>query len=94
MDHMATTPLNDDVPEDSGELVTRRLLDIPQAARVLSVPESWLQIKATAKQIPHTRIGKHVRFSLKHLDQIIADGEVAAEAVVKPKPRTARRTRL
>jgi excisionase family DNA binding protein len=90
MDHMTTTPLN----EDQDELAARRLLDVDQAAEVLNVPASWLQVKAAARAIPHTRIGKHLRFSLKHLDQIIASGEVAAEEVVKPRPRTARRTRL
>lgn len=90
---MTTTPLNED-QDERDDLASRRLLDIPQAARVLNVPESWLQVKATAREIPHTRIGKHVRFSLKHLDDIIAQGEVATEAVVKPQPRTARRTKL
>lgn len=90
MDHMTTIPLN----EDQDDLSSRRLLDIPQAARVLSVPESWLQVKATAKEIPHTRIGKHIRFSLKHLDWIIEHGEVAIGAPVKAQPRTARRTKL
>lgn len=90
MERMTTTALND----DQDELVSRRLLDIDQAAEVLNVPASWLQVKATKKEIPHTRIGKHVRFSLKHLDAIIGSGEVTVEDVVKPPPRTARRTRL
>lgn len=51
------------------------LLTIPQAAAVLRVPEGWLRKKVTAGAVPHTRLGKHVRFSTDHLRQIVKAGE-------------------
>ncbi|GAA4943123.1 hypothetical protein GCM10023224_27220 [Streptomonospora halophila] len=46
------------------------LLTIPQAARRLNVPESWLRDKVTTRKVPHRRLGKHVRFGEDDLDQI------------------------
>jgi excisionase family DNA binding protein len=43
------------------------LLTIDQAAIALAVPRSWLRDKVTARQVPHTRLGRHVRFSEEHL---------------------------
>lgn len=34
-----------------------------QAAEELNIPVSWLQAKAAARQIPHHRYGRHVRFT-------------------------------
>lgn len=45
-----------------------------EAAALLKVPESWLRKKATARQVPFTFIGKHLRFSASDLEQIIRDG--------------------
>ncbi len=39
-----------------------RLYSISEAADVLSVPFTWLRDKVTAGQVPHTRLGRHVRF--------------------------------
>ncbi len=54
------------------------LLTIAQAADALNVPRSWLRDKVTARQVPHARLGRHVRFSHEHLRQIIADSEEPA----------------
>ncbi|MFD6096549.1 helix-turn-helix domain-containing protein [Nocardiopsis flavescens] len=45
-----------------------------EAAALLKVPESWLRKKATARQVPCTFLGKHLRFSAQDLEQIIRDG--------------------
>lgn len=72
-----------------------RLLDIAAAAEVLNVPYGWLQVRVTKRLVPHTRLGKHVRFTREHLAQIIADGEQSAQtAHVAPPRQTARRTKL
>lgn len=55
--------------------VRPRLLTIAEAAVVLNVPFTWLRDKVTAREVPHTRLGRHVRFTAEHLDQIIRDGE-------------------
>jgi excisionase family DNA binding protein len=51
------------------------LLNIEQAAAYLNVPKTWVRDKVTAGEIPHTRIGKHVRFTEEHLKRIIKQGE-------------------
>lgn len=48
---------------------------IAEAARLLRVPEGWLRKKVTAGAVPHTRLGKHVRFTADHLRRIVAAGE-------------------
>jgi excisionase family DNA binding protein len=56
----------------------RSLLTIAETADALNVPYNWLRVKVTERKVPHTRIGKHVRFTEQHLLQIIASGEIAA----------------
>lgn len=41
-----------------------------QAAQELNLPVSWLQKKVAARQIPHTRYGRHVRFTENDLTAI------------------------
>jgi excisionase family DNA binding protein len=54
------------------------LYTIPEAAAILRVPEGWLRKKVTAGLVPHSRLGKHVRFSDEHLRQIVVNGSVEA----------------
>lgn len=63
------------------------LRTIPEAAEWLGVHESWLRRAVSARAVPHTRLGKHVRFSQAHLDQIVAAGEQQV-----PTPLRRRRT--
>jgi excisionase family DNA binding protein len=67
------------------------LLTIEEAAVALAVPRSWLRDKVTARQVPHTRLGRHVRFSQEHLRQIIGMGEEVAD--IGPVPTGGRRRR-
>jgi excisionase family DNA binding protein len=45
-----------------------------QAADLLQVPVSWLRKKASARAVPCTFIGKHLRFSHADITAIIAAG--------------------
>lgn len=45
-----------------------------QAAELLQVTATWLRKKATARAIPCTFIGKHLRFSPADLTAIITAG--------------------
>lgn len=66
-------------PDNDGHgEVPERLLTIPEAARVLAVPESWLRERVRLRRVPHRRLGKHVRFSTADLEQIV---ERAAQQV-------------
>lgn len=75
--------------------VTVELFTIPEAAEALRVPEGWLRKKVTAGSVPHTRLGKHVRFTTEHLRQIVVAGAVepatgAAVAAHGVSPRARR----
>lgn len=55
--------------------MTARLMTIAEAADQLNVPFTWLRDKVSARAVPHTRIGRHVRFTEEHVQAIIAGGE-------------------
>jgi len=60
-----------------------------EAARLLSVRESWLRRRATARAVPCTFVGKHLRFS--HAD-VVAIAQAGARRP-GPPPRPGRATR-
>jgi excisionase family DNA binding protein len=66
------------------ESVAVELFTIPEAAETLRVPEGWLRKKVTAGSVPHTRLGKHVRFTADHLRQIVAAGDFEPIATSMP----------
>jgi excisionase family DNA binding protein len=57
------------------------LRDIEAAALWLGIPKKTLQAYVTARAVPFTKVGKHVRFSQEHLDAIVAAGY---QPVVQP----------
>lgn len=60
-----------------------------EAAQLLSVRESWLRRRATARAVPCTFVGKHLRFS--HAD-VVAIAQAGARRP-GPPPRPGRATR-
>ncbi|GAA4227933.1 hypothetical protein GCM10022254_16840 [Actinomadura meridiana] len=62
-----------------------RLYTPAEAAAMLQVRESWLRKKASARTVPCTFIGKHLRFSEQDIDAIIAAG--AKQPVVRRRDR-------
>lgn len=70
------------------------LLTTDEAAAYLNVPARWVADAARQRRIRCTRIGKHVRFRLEHLEELIAAGEQPATAPVIPLGRGRRRSRL
>jgi hypothetical protein len=46
-----------------------------EAAGILKVRESWLKTKASARLIPCTFVGKHLRFSDGDIAEIMRAGE-------------------
>src|SRR5688500_17894944 len=65
-------PLSPNLPKQRND---ERLLHTPaQAARVLSVRESWLRRMAGRGDIPCTFLGKHLRFSDADLRSIVHRG--------------------
>ena len=68
--------------EETEDAQPKRLLTIPEAARVLAVPESWLRERVRLRRVAHRRLGKHVRFSASDLEAIV-DG--AAQHTLTPR---------
>lgn len=80
-----------ELPEQGDGL---RLLHTPaQAARALSVRESWLRRMAGRREIPCTLLGKHLRFSDADLLVIVRDGARAARGDAGAAPRSSSRPR-
>lgn len=69
------------------------LLTIDEAAAVLHVPRSWLRDRVSARLVPHTRLGRHVRFTPEHMSQIIAGGEESPRSTPVPTGGGRRRRR-
>ncbi len=51
-----------------------QLFTVTETAEILKIPESWLKAKATARVIPCTFVGKHLRFSDQDISEIINAG--------------------
>lgn len=62
------------------------LMDYTAAAQWLGVPKSWLEREVQAGRAPHTRLGKHVRFTRYHLDQLVTSNERGVKVVAPPAP--------
>jgi excisionase family DNA binding protein len=63
-----------------------QLHTVAEAARILKVRESWLKTKASARLIPCTFVGKHLRFSDDDIAQIMKAGECQP---IQPRERRA-----
>ncbi len=57
------------------------LYTIVEAAELLRVTEGWLRKRVSAHAVPHTRLGKHVRFTAEQLREITARGELQPVSV-------------
>ena len=51
------------------------LLTIAEAAEYLHVPERWVQEAVRQRRVRCTRLGKHLRFRIEHLDELVTAGE-------------------
>ena len=63
--------------------VAAQLFTISEASVLLHVPEGWLRKKVSAQSVPHTRLGKHVRFTHDHLQRIVGAGERSTAAAAE-----------
>lgn len=60
-----------------------------EAANILNVRESWLRTKASARLVPCTFVGKHLRFSDDDIAEIMRAG--AREPVTARERRSGRK---
>lgn len=54
--------------------MSNNLHTVTEAADILKVRESWLRTKASARLIPCTFVGKHLRFSDNDIAEIMKAG--------------------
>lgn len=63
---------------------------VAEAADILKVKESWLRTKASARLIPCTFVGKHLRFSDDDISEIMRAG--ARQPITSRAQNVRRRT--
>lgn len=68
-----------------------RLLTIQEAADYLNVSVRWVQDAVQQRRIRCTRIGKHVRFTVEHLAELIEAGEQPVSQPLHPVNASPRR---
>ena len=73
---------------------SRPLLTIDEAAEYLNVPARWVADAVRQRRVCCTRIGKHVRFRLEHLEELVAAGEQPVTSDVIPIQRNRTRSKL
>ena len=66
--------------------MTNELHTAAEAAVILKVRESWLRTKASARLIPCTFVGKHLRFSDDDIAEIMRAG--ARQPITSRAPRS------
>lgn len=59
----------------AGPSAGSHLLSIDEAAAYLNVPARWVSEAVRQRRLRCTRIGKHVRFKVEHLEELIRAGE-------------------
>ncbi len=78
--------------------IPNHLLTMSEAAEYLNVPVRWLQDAVQQRRVRCTRIGKHVRFTIGHLVELIEAGEQPVTqpvcAAASPARRGGQRSRL
>lgn len=67
--------------------MTEKLHTPAEAAEILKIRESWLRAKATARAIPCTFVGKHLRFSDHDITEIMRAGARRPEGALPETPR-------
>ena len=70
--------------------MTGQLHTAAEAAKILKIRESWLKTKASARLIPCTFVGKHLRFSDDDIAEIMRVG--ARQPISSREPRPGHRT--
>lgn len=62
----------------------RRLVTVKEIAEMLSVRESWVYAKVASGDIPHTKVGRYVRFNPDRVMAWLA-AESRAERAARPQ---------
>jgi len=68
----------------------KEVLDVQEMADYLGVEASWIYKQVQYKAIPHTKVGKYLRFRLKEMDKWLGELSVPAVSTTYPQLVTAR----
>jgi hypothetical protein len=71
---------------EAGWQMTGELHTVAETAQILKVRESWLKTKASARLVPCTFVGKHLRFSDDDIAEIMRVG--AREPIMRRRQST------
>lgn len=64
---------------DSVEILREPLLDASQAAMLLGLPRSSIYAYAKRGELPHVKIGRHLKFTRGDLERAVADRRVSVQ---------------
>jgi excisionase family DNA binding protein len=70
------------------------LMTTDEAAKYLNVPARWVADAARQGKLRCTKIGRHVRFRVEHLDELVDAGEQPVTSQVIPLRRGRTRSKL
>lgn len=63
------------------------LLTVPEVCARLRVTKDWLYDQVEARQIPHVRLGRHLRFDPAQLRTYLQERSIPREGPQDPAPR-------
>lgn len=67
--------------------------DAETAGLVIGKSANWMKTRARAGKIPYTRVGRSMRWTPEHLEEILRDGDQGPQPAPLPSTRSmARRT--
>ena len=69
-------------------------VETASGATYLNVPARWVADAVRQRKVRCTRIGKHIRFRVEHLDELVAAGEQPVTSDVIPIQRNRTRSKL
>lgn len=61
------------MPEPTSEILREPLLDAEQTAVLLGIPRSSVYDYARRGELPHVRVGRHVKFIRRDLEQVLRE---------------------
>lgn len=73
---------------------TDKLLTMREAADYLDVTYDWLQRQVSAGRVPHTKLGRLIRFAPAHIEHIVNYGVTTAPAPPRRAVGKGRRSTL
>jgi excisionase family DNA binding protein len=66
----------------------KKTFTVKEAAKILSVSQSWLYERASSEEIPHHKLGgTAIRFTTEDIDEILEESKRTKQERGEPQPR-------